>query len=123
MNQPTDHIIAKAGELGKLIADSPSGKALLKARQELQSDEQAHKILESYQKELQKIAELEENGKPVEPEDKRMLVELQQKVASHSTLKVWMKTQADFTQLMHEVNLAIASPFEGSSANNKSEGA
>lgn len=111
MDQQTDHITAKAAELGKLIAESPSGKALLKAREELQADKEAHAILESYQKQLQKIAELEEDGKPIEPEDKRMLAELQQEVASHSTLKLWMKAQADFSQLMHKVNRAIAEPF------------
>ena len=121
MDQQADQITSKAAELGRLIAESPAGKGLLKARQELQADEQAHKMLEDYQKQMQKIAKLEEERKPVEPEDKRMLVELQQKVASHSTLKLWIKAQADFSQLMHKVNRCIAAPFEDTSTDNKPE--
>ena len=121
MNQQTDRIRAQAAELGKLIAASPAGTAILEARKELQADEQAHKMLESYQEQMQRIAQLEEEGKPVEPEDKHKLVEFQQKVASHSTLKLWIKAQADFSQLMHEVNKAIAEPFANISANDNSE--
>ncbi|NIA07135.1 MAG: hypothetical protein GWP14_05790 [Actinobacteria bacterium] len=121
MNQQNENITAKAAELGQLIADSPAGKALLKARRELQVDKQAHKMLEDYQEQMQKIATLEKERKPVEPEDKRMLVELQQKVASHETLKLWIKAQADFSQLMRDVNQAIASPFADIAADNTSE--
>lgn len=123
MDQQTDQITDKAAELGKLIAGSSSGKALLSARQELQDDKEAHAILESYQKQLQKIAELEEGGKPTEPEDKRALAQLQQDVASHSTLKSWMKAQADFSQLMHKVNRAIAEPFGDASSDSTPESA
>ena len=59
MNQQTDRIRAQAAELGKLIAASPAGTAILEARKELQADEQAHKILESYQEHMQRIAQLD----------------------------------------------------------------
>ena len=121
MNQQDDNIIDKAVGLGKLIAASPVGTALLKARRELQADEQAHKILEAYQNQMQKIAQLEKDGKPIEPEDKHKLLELQQNVASHTTLKLWTIAQADFSQLMHEVNQAIAAPFEDTAAENSPE--
>ena len=123
MNQSADQITSKAVELGRLIAASPAGQALLKARRELQADEQAQKMLEDYHKQMQKIAQLEKEAKPIEPEDKRMLVELQQKVASHSSLKLWLKAQADFSQLMHQMNQAIAAPFEETSANDEPESA
>jgi len=123
MNQSADRITSKAVELGRLIAASPAGQALLKARRELQADEQAQKMLEDYHKQMQKIAQLEKEAKPIEPEDKRMLVELQQKVASHSSLKLWLKAQADFSQLMHQMNQAIAAPFEDMSANNEPKSA
>ena len=120
MNQQHDSITAQAAELGKLIAASPAGTAILKTRKELQADEQAHKMLEGYQEQMQKIAQLEKDGKPIEPEDKRKLVELQQEVASQSTLKRWIKAQADFAQLMHEVNQAIAAPFADTSPDDTS---
>lgn len=121
MNQQNDTITAKAAELGKLIAASPPGTVLLKARGELHTDEQALKMLEAYQEQMQRIAQLEKDGKPIEPEDKHKLVEFQQNVASHATLKLWIKAQADLSQLMRDVNQAIASPFADAAADKTSE--
>lgn len=111
MSQQVDNIVTKAADLGKLIASSPAGTEMLKARKQLHDDKEAHKMLEAYQEQMQKIAQLEKDGQPVEPEDKHKLVELQQTVASQAALKTWMKAQADFSQLMHKVNQAIAAPF------------
>lgn len=116
MDQQWDKIIVASGELGRQIAGTAVGKAFLQTRQKVQEDEQALKMLEDYQKQLQKIAELERKGQPIEPEDKRELTSLQQKIASHENLKAWMRTQADFTELMRKVNRGIAEPFEDQSA-------
>ncbi len=112
MDQEMDKVVAEAGKLGKLIAETAASRSFLKSRQELQEDKEALEVLESYQKQLQKIAELESSGKPVEPEDKHKLTDAQQKVASNETLKVWMKAQADFSALMGRVNKAISEPFQ-----------
>ena len=121
MNQQNDKITAKAAELGKLIAASPAGTVLLKARRELHTDEQALKMLEAYQEQMQRIAQLEKDGEPIEPTDKHKLVEFQQNVASHATLKLWIKAQADFSQLMRDVNQAIVSPFADAAVDKTSE--
>ncbi len=112
MDPQSDKIVAEAGKLGKLIADTAASKAFLKARQMVEADEQAIKLIEDYQRQMQKIAQLENSAKPIEPEDKHKLTELQQKVASNETLKCWMKAQADFSELMGKVNKAIAEPFQ-----------
>ena len=78
----------------------------------VEADEQAIKLIEDYQRQMQKIAELEGSAKPIEPEDKHKLTELQQKMASNETLKSWMKAQADFSELMGKVNKAISEPFQ-----------
>ncbi len=112
MNHEFDKIIAEAGKLGKLIAQTPVSRAFLAHRAELDNDKEAMGIVEDYQKQLQKIAELERGGKPVEPEDKHELTALQQRLASNDTLKGWMKAQADFSELMGKVNKGIAEPFQ-----------
>ncbi len=114
MNQELDKIIAEAGKLGRSIAETAASKAFLESREQLDNDNQAQELVEDYQKQLQKIAELERAGKPIEPEDKHKLTDLQQKVASNETLKCWMKAQADFSELMGKVNKAIAEPFQDS---------
>ena len=116
MDSQIQEITQKAAELGKLMADCPASKAYLKARRELQSDEQARKLTEDYQQQIQKVGELEQSGKPVEPEDKRKLADLQQQVASNPTLKAWMKAQVDFSELMHRVNEGISEPFKDEQA-------
>ena len=112
MNQELDKIIAEAGKLGRSIAETAASKAFLESREQLDIDNQSQELVEDYQKQLQKIAELERVGKPIEPEDKHELTDLQQKVASNETLKCWMKAQADFSELMGKVNKAIAEPFQ-----------
>ncbi len=121
MNQEFDKIIAEAGKLGKLIAQTPVSRAFLVHRAELDNDKEAMGIVEDYQKQLQKIAELERGGKPIEPEDKHKLTDLQQRVASNETLKGWMKAQADFSELMGKVNKAIAEPFQDRMAGDEAE--
>ena len=112
MDEQLDKIVAEAGKLGELIAETAVSRSFLKSRQEVQEDKQAQEIVEDYQRQVQKIGELERGGKPIEPEDKHKLTEVQQKVASNETLKNWMKAQADFSELMGKVNKAIAEPFE-----------
>ncbi len=112
MDQQLDNIVAEAGKLGKLIVQTAASKAFLANRELLETDKQAQEIVEDYQRQVQKIGELERGGKPIEPEDKHKLTEVQQKMASNETLKNWMKAQADFSELMGKVNKAIAAPFE-----------
>ena len=112
MDQQLDKLVVEAGKLGELIAQTPASRAFLAHREELDKDKEAMGIVEDYQKQLQKIAELERGGKPVEPEDKHELTALQQRLASNDTLKGWMKAQADFSELMGKVNKGIAEPFQ-----------
>ncbi len=122
MDQQLDKIVAEAAKLGELIAETSVSRAFLQSRQGVQQDKQALEILEDYQRQLQKIAELDSSGKPIEPEDKHKLTELQQKVASNETLKSWMKAQADFSELMGKVNKAIAEQFQDTPAGQGGQG-
>ena len=121
MDSQSEKIVAEAGKLGQLIADTPASKAFLETRQKVEADKQAITLIEDYQKQMQKIAQLESNAKPIEPEDKHTLTELQQKVASNDTLKSWMKAQADFSELMGKVNKAIAEPFQDAPESTKQD--
>ena len=112
MDEQFDKIVSEAGKLGELISETSASRAFLVHREKLDGDKEAMGIVVDYQKQLQKIAELERGGNPVEPEDKHELTALQQKVASNETLKGWMKAQADFSELMGKVNKAIAEPFQ-----------
>ena len=123
MDKQLDNIVAEAGKLGKLIAASAASKVFMQMRKTVEADQQAVKLVEDYQQQMQKIAELESSAKPIEPEDKHQLTELQQNMASNETLKSWMRAQADFSELMSKVNKAISEPFQDTPAAQNGQGA
>ncbi len=116
MDQQLDNIVAEAGKLGKLIAASAASKVFMQMRKTVEEDSQAVKLVEDYQRQVQEITELESSAKPIEPEDKHQLTELQQNMASNETLKSWMKAQAHFSEMMGKVNKAISEPFQDTPA-------
>jgi len=102
-----DDMLHKAEELGRLLADHSRFKALMAARDAVRADGAARQLLADYQSQVEKIQELTLGQKPVEVSDKRRLAELEQQVASNEVLKKLMQAQADFSQLMSNVNRAI----------------
>lgn len=100
-------IIAAATELGKKIAASERTRAFLAAAKAVAADKDAQTILRDFQNQSDKLRELAEAGKPIEPNDKRRLSELESSVASNDKLKAMMRTQADYFELMTRVQQAI----------------
>ena len=104
-------ILAKAQELGKAVAASERFKALEAARSAAQTDEALQADLKALQELTRKTAQLEKEIKPVEPEDKRRIKELQEKVTRSPRLQEMARVEADFAELMNRVNKAIQSQF------------
>lgn len=100
-------IIAAATELGKKIAASERTQAFLAAAKAVAGDKDAQAILRDFQNQSEKLRELAESGKPIEPNDKRKLADLESSVASNDKLKAMMRTQADYFELMTRVQQAI----------------
>jgi len=96
-----------AERLGKAIADSPATAKLRAARQELHKDAEATRLLEEYRKQIEKIAQLQQDGKPIEPEDKHKMDDLRGKLMSNATFKTFTAAQVDYVDLMRQVNQAI----------------
>ena len=104
-----EDILELASKLGKRIAGDERARAFTKAREALDADHKARQMLADYQQSQRKVAELEAAGKPIEPEDKRQLVELHTQVVGSDILKDLLKTQADFLQMMTLVSQKIES--------------
>src|ERR1700746_1656903 len=64
----TDEIIAKAKELGKLIASHPAAAKFEETIKKIQGDVEAQRALNDFNRLLQKIGEKEQTGQPIEPE-------------------------------------------------------
>lgn len=106
-----NEIIAKAEELGGLIAESERLTALNAARGAADGDAELQADLKALDELGRKIAGLEKEVKPVEPEDKRQLRDLQARITGNPSLQKLARVEADFAELMNRVNKAIQGRF------------
>ena len=97
-------IIELAQRLGKSIADSPQAAALRAARKELDSRPEIKKLLEDFQAQSEKLADLEQAKKPIEVADKHRLAELQDKLVGEEVFKKFTAAQVEYVDLMRRVN-------------------
>ena len=107
-----DHLIELAKRLGKQMAAHENSKLLKQAQQNVDSDTQAKALVESYQKQAQKITDLEQQQKPIEIDDKHKLRDIQQEIATHSGLAELTRRQVDFLDMMRKIRQAIDSELE-----------
>ena len=102
-----DEILELATTLGKRIAADPRAKRMAEARTAFNRDPEASQLLSDYNQAQQRVHELEIQGKPVEPDDKRKLADLHAKVTDSDTVKELMKAQMDYAALMSSVSQRI----------------
>lgn len=102
-----EDIVAAASDLGKRIAAHPRTKAFMTAAKAIEADSESLKLLQDYQRQLERVRERERSGAAIEPEDKRKLADLEQRSAGNEKLRALMRTQADYLDLMSRVNQAI----------------
>ncbi|MFP4354538.1 MAG: YlbF family regulator [Phycisphaerae bacterium] len=96
-----------AGRLGQAIADSPEAKTLNDARKQLEADEGLRTTMEQFGQQMEKVHKLEQENKPIEPEDKKKLAELEKVLAASEKFKKFSAAQVNFYDMMRKVNQAI----------------
>ena len=102
-----DTIIEQARKLGQLIATDPRAKSMRDAQSALRNSPNDQKLLEAYDAQQHRIMELEHQGKPIEPEDKRKLQSLHEQVISSRAIKDLLKAQSDYIELMTAVTTEL----------------
>ena len=102
-----EEILRMARELGRAIAAHRFYRTLREAEAAVAVDEEAKRLAEEFNRQQEKILRLSEERKPIEPEDKRRLADLQQQVAGNELLKRLQAAQVDFRHLMDGVDEAI----------------
>jgi cell fate (sporulation/competence/biofilm development) regulator YlbF (YheA/YmcA/DUF963 family) len=103
-----DDIVALAERLGKAIAASPQAAKLNAARKALEAEAETAQLLKDYNAQARKIAQLEDQQKPVEVQDKHKLEELHNRLAASQTFKSFTIAQVEYVDLMRKVNQAIS---------------
>ncbi|MBN2211648.1 MAG: YlbF family regulator [Sedimentisphaerales bacterium] len=102
-----ESLIEMARRLGKHIAADDRTVQLKKARQVVDADSTAADLVNRYHEQISKIQRLEQEGKPVEVADKKVLQELETQISTHAALKELSRRQVDFVDLMRKIKQAI----------------
>jgi len=102
-----DQILELATKLGKQIALDPRAQAMAAARKNLSESTADRQLLADYDEQQTRLATLEGEGKPIEPEDKRKIAELHNRVISSDVIKELMKVQTAYVELMNTVSRTI----------------
>lgn len=108
----TQEILSEAKALGEKIAEHGAAKKFEEAVKALQDDVEAQRLLTDYQRFVTTIAEKEQQGKPIEVEDKHKLDELQKGVMRNANLRTFQMAQMDYLDLMRQVDAAISGVSE-----------
>ncbi len=111
-----DDPIDLAKRLGDLLAAHPRTKALRDATAAVEADPEARRLQEEYARAAEEMHDLEHEGKPIEPERKRLLVTLGDQVRRSAALQRLLKAHADFAELMDGVQRAIGEAVDAALA-------
>lgn len=106
-----EELLQQATALGAALAEHERVKAFLAAQQAVQRDAAAQQSLRAYSEYAQLIHTKEAQQQPIEPEEKHKLAELEQELSASDIVKELMRRQADYLELMREVNDAISAPI------------
>jgi len=102
-----ERLIELARQLGKRIAAHERTALLKQAQKTVNDDPDAGEIIQNYQKQAEKIRQLELDQKPIEVADKHLLADLETKIGTHPKLTELTKRQVDFVEMMQKVKSAI----------------
>ena len=102
-----DTIVELAKRLGKQLSAHERTAELKAAQKAADSDSEAGQLVKSYQEQMQRIAELEKEKKPIEVADKQKLRDLEEKISLNPALSNLTRRQVDFVEMMRKVKEAI----------------
>ncbi|MCY2924245.1 MAG: YlbF family regulator [Planctomycetota bacterium] len=102
-----ERILGLASRLGQTIAESTAAKALQAARQAVDGDKELQQVMRDYRLQADKLRQLEQETKPIEPEDKRALEAMNQKLAASEKFKALTAAQMEYIDLLRKVNEAV----------------
>lgn len=106
-------ILDSAAALGRLIAGHDSYRRLRAAEAKVAAQPDTRKLIEDFEAQRGKIAELESQMKPVEVTDKHELQRLADAVHANPDLQELLRAQADYLSVMNRINRTIRQQLDG----------
>ncbi|MHB1157433.1 MAG: YlbF family regulator [Phycisphaerales bacterium] len=112
----TTRIEETAKHLGELIREHPSARAFAAATESLDKDVTTQRLITDFNRHLQKLAEKQHSGKPIEVEDKHKLEQLQSAVAAHPLIARMQQSQMDYLDVLRKAMVLVAQTAGGEEA-------
>ncbi|MCC5827959.1 MAG: YlbF family regulator [Phycisphaeraceae bacterium] len=100
-------ITKAAKELGELLKEHPAVKRLQQVTSEMSRNSDAQRLVNEMNQHIEKLAEKEMTGRPIEVAEKRKLQELQQAVTLNIAIRNFQNAQMDYLDLMRKVDDAM----------------
>jgi len=104
-------LLDQARALGSAIAQHDRMTRFVEAEAAVRKDPEASRLLDEHRKHVDKVGELEKEGKPIEPADKQRLKALQDSLSGSEPIKALIAAQADYIEMMQEVYKAVQQPI------------
>ncbi|MHC5037715.1 MAG: YlbF/YmcA family competence regulator [Planctomycetota bacterium] len=101
-----------AEELAEAISKDGRYTQLREAEKAVEGDAESKGLLETFNQKTMAILEKERSLTPVEPEEKRALIELREKIAANPLLQTLNKCQADYSAMMDQINRTLFKKLE-----------
>jgi cell fate (sporulation/competence/biofilm development) regulator YlbF (YheA/YmcA/DUF963 family) len=105
-----EKILKKANELGHLLKANEIVNRYQDVVKKLEGSDDSRKLMEELANMSQAFEEMEKSGKPIEPDMKKDLAELQEKAKADALIGEFLATQAYYVNILTQVNEAIANP-------------
>lgn len=105
-----EKILEIAKQLGEALAEHPIGKRYKESQDALDADSTAKQLIQDYEKAAMQLSQKEQQGRPIEPEEKRKMAALQTQLAGNPAVKQWLQSQVDYMDLLRKVNEQVLKP-------------
>jgi cell fate (sporulation/competence/biofilm development) regulator YlbF (YheA/YmcA/DUF963 family) len=106
-----DDVVAQAKKLAEMLAEHERTKALREASAAVTADPDATRLEQEYAHAAAEMQELEATGAPIEPDVKRRMAALGERIRRSPLLQRLLQANADFADMMdavqHEISDAV----------------
>jgi cell fate (sporulation/competence/biofilm development) regulator YlbF (YheA/YmcA/DUF963 family) len=109
MNDVTDLV----EKLAAAIVENHRTKAFREATAAVEADPDARQLQEEYAAAVGEVREREHNGQPVEPEQKRTLAALGERIRKSPLLQKFLRANLEFNEMMDAVQHTLGAAIEG----------
>ena len=105
-------VLEHAEQLADALSRSERYRNLREAEKSVEENTEAKALLEEYNRVTMVLLEKQQALKPIEPEEKRSLAAIKEKVAVDPVLTRLNKAQADYSEMMNKVNHILFEKLE-----------